>query len=107
MDPSLSRGLGGGGIVLISPMVDRLLYVIRLHFRATNNVAEYDKLINGLSITTELGVQRLYIHDDSELIVKQVMGESNCRDSCMVAYRQEVRKLEEKFDGFKLHHILW
>jgi hypothetical protein len=24
----------------------------------------------------------------------------------MAAYRQEVRKLEEKFDGFKLHHIL-
>jgi hypothetical protein len=25
----------------------------------------------------------------------------------MAAYRQEVRKLEEKLDGFKLHHILW
>jgi hypothetical protein len=25
----------------------------------------------------------------------------------MVAYRQEVRKLEEKFDGFELHHIIW
>jgi hypothetical protein len=34
------------------------------------------------------------------------MGESNCCDSRIVAYHQEVRKLEEKFDGFKLHHIL-
>jgi hypothetical protein len=34
------------------------------------------------------------------------MGESNYHDSCMVAYRQDVRKLEEKIDGFKLHHIL-
>jgi hypothetical protein len=25
----------------------------------------------------------------------------------MAAYRQEVRKFEEKFDGFELHHILW
>jgi hypothetical protein len=33
------------------------------------------------------------------------MGESNCHDSCMVAYCQEVRKFEEKFDGFELHHI--
>jgi hypothetical protein len=24
----------------------------------------------------------------------------------MVAYRQNVRKIEEKFDGFELHHIL-
>jgi hypothetical protein len=35
------------------------------------------------------------------------MGESNCCDSRMVAYRQEVRKLEDKFYGFELHHILW
>jgi hypothetical protein len=34
------------------------------------------------------------------------MGDSNCRGSRMVAYQQEVRRLEEKFDGFELHHIL-
>jgi hypothetical protein len=33
------------------------------------------------------------------------MGESNCCDSCMAAYGQEVRKLE-KFNGFELHYIL-
>jgi ribonuclease HI len=95
-----------GGIVLVSPKGDRLLYVIRLHFHLTNNMAEYEALINGLRITTELGVQRLYIHGDSELIVNQVMGESNYRNSHMAAYQQKVRKLEQKFIGFKLHHIL-
>jgi ribonuclease HI len=69
-------------------------------------VAEYKALVNGLCITTELRIQWLYIQGDSELIVNQVMGESNYRDSLMVAYQQEVRKLEEKFDGFELHHIL-
>jgi ribonuclease HI len=69
-------------------------------------VAEYEALVNGLRITTELRIQWLYIQGDSELIVNQVMGESNYRDSLMVAYQQEVRKLEEKFDGFELHHIL-
>jgi hypothetical protein len=34
------------------------------------------------------------------------MGESNYRDSLMAAYLQEVRNLEEKFNGFELHHIL-
>jgi hypothetical protein len=48
---------------------------------------------------------QLYIREDSELIINQVMGESNYRDSRMAAYRQEVRRLEEKFDGFELHHI--
>jgi ribonuclease HI len=105
-DESFTLNGAEGGIVLISPKGERDLYVIRLHFCATNNVADYEALINGLRITTELRVQWLYIHGDSELVINQVMGESNCHDSRMVAYQQEVRKLEEKFDGFKLHHIL-
>jgi ribonuclease HI len=97
--------MGQGGIILISPNGDRLLYVIQLHFGATNNVAAYEAVVNGLHITAELGVQWLYIRGDFELIVNQAMGESNCHDPCMVAYRQNVRKIEEKFDGFELHHI--
>jgi hypothetical protein len=46
-----------GGIVLISHMGDRFLYVIRLHFHMTNNMAEYEALINGLRIAAELGVE--------------------------------------------------
>jgi ribonuclease HI len=105
-DGSFTLNDAGGGVVLISPKGDRLLYVIRLHFYATNNVAEYEALVNSLRITTELGIQRLYMQGDSEFIINQVMGELNCHDSCMAAYRQEVRRLEEKFDGFELHHIL-
>jgi ribonuclease HI len=92
--------------VLISPKGDQLLYVIRLHFHATNNMAEYEAMVNGLRIAAELRVQWLYIRGDSELIINQVMGESHCRDPCMAAYRQEVRRLEEKFDGFEIRHIL-
>jgi hypothetical protein len=38
--------------------------------------------------------------------VNQVMKESNCRDQCMAVYCREVCKLEDRFDGLKLHHIL-
>jgi hypothetical protein len=50
-----------GGVVLISPKGDRLLYVIRLHIHANNNVAVYEALVNGLCIATELRIQWLYI----------------------------------------------
>jgi ribonuclease HI len=69
-------------------------------------VAEYEALVNGMYITTELGVQRLYICGNSEFVVNQVIGESKCHNPCMVAYHQEVRKLEEKFNNFELHHVL-
>jgi ribonuclease HI len=55
-DGSFTLNGPGGGAVLISPKGDRLLYVIRLYFHATNNVADYDALVNGLRITAELGV---------------------------------------------------
>jgi len=34
------------------------------------------------------------------------MKELNCHDIKMAAYCQEVRQLEDKFDGLKLNHIL-
>jgi ribonuclease HI len=54
-DGSILRGVGGG-VVLISPKGDRLLYVIWLHFHTTNNVADYEALVNGLCIATELRI---------------------------------------------------
>jgi ribonuclease HI len=36
-------------------------YMVRLHFPASNNVAEYDALINALRIAIELGIRRLDI----------------------------------------------
>jgi ribonuclease HI len=47
---------GGAGVVLISPKGDRLLYVVRLHFYATNNEVDYEALVNGLHIAAEPGV---------------------------------------------------
>jgi ribonuclease HI len=55
-DGSFTLNGPGGGTVLISPKGDRLLYVVRLYFHTTNNVADYEALVNGLRITAELGV---------------------------------------------------
>jgi ribonuclease HI len=90
----------GRGLLFISP-----LYVLRLHFPASNNVAEYEALVNGLRITIELGVQRLDARGDSQLVINQVMKNSHCRDPKMEAYYDEVRRLEDKFYGLELNHI--
>ena len=79
--------------------------MIYLHFSALNNTVEYEALINRLCITIELGATRLYVHGDSELVVNQVMKESSCKSPLMIAYYQEVPKLEEKFQGIELHHV--
>ena len=66
-------------------------YIIRLHFPASNNMAEYEALLSGLRIAIELGVKCLDVRDDSQLIIDQVMKESSCHDPKMEAYCKAVR----------------
>ena len=43
--------------------------MVRLHFPASNNMAEYEALLSGLRITIELRIKRLDIWGDSQLII--------------------------------------
>jgi hypothetical protein len=45
---SVMKEGAGVGLVFISPLGMRMEYMVRLHFSASNNVAEYEALINGL-----------------------------------------------------------
>ena len=85
----------GVGLVFLSPVGIRMKYVTRIHFPASNNVAEYEALLHGLCIAVELGIRRLVVKGNSSLVVDQVMKE----------YFQAVRLLEEKFDGLELVDI--
>jgi ribonuclease HI len=69
-DRSLMKTGVGAGLLFISPLGVHLQYIIRVHFVASNNVAEYEALINGLRITTELGVRRLDVRGDSQIIIE-------------------------------------
>jgi ribonuclease HI len=104
-DGSLMKTGAGAGLLFISPIGKHLRYVLRLYFPASNNVAEYEALVNGLRITIELGVRRLDARGDSQLVIDQVTKNSHCRDRKMEAYCDEVRRLEDKFYGLELNHV--
>jgi hypothetical protein len=53
-----------------------------------------------------LGIKRLLVYDDSLLVVQQVNKEWDCNKETMDAYVQEVRKLENKFFGLEVHHVI-
>jgi hypothetical protein len=105
-DGSVMKEGAGVGLVFISPLGVRMEYMVRLHFPASNNTAEYEALINGLRIAVELGIKCLEIRGDSELVMGQVMKDKNCVDPKMEAYCQAVRDLKGKFHGLELHHVL-
>jgi ribonuclease HI len=104
-DRSLMKTGAGAGLLFISPLGKHLHYELRLHFSVSNNMAEYEALVNGLRIAIELGVRRLDARGDSQLVIDQVMKNSHCRDRKMEAYCDEVRRLEDKFYGLDLNHV--
>jgi ribonuclease HI/transposase InsO family protein len=104
-DGSLMKTGACASLLFISPLEKHVRYVIRLHFPVSNNVAEYEALVNGLRIVAELGVRCLDARGDSQLVIDQVMKNSHCRDRKMEAYCDEVWCLEDKFYGLELNHI--
>ena len=55
-DRSLMKKGTGAGLVFMSPLRVHMRYMVYLHFPSSNNVAEYEALINGLRIAIELGI---------------------------------------------------
>jgi ribonuclease HI len=63
-DRSYTLKGAGAGIMLITPEGDALKYAIQLNFPATNNIVEYDGLVNGVRLAKDLGIRRLLIMGD-------------------------------------------
>jgi ribonuclease HI len=63
---------------------------------ATNNVAEYRALVAGLRSAVERGVTELEVVSDSELLVKQMLGEYRIRNEALRALADEAEALARK-----------
>lgn len=69
---------------------------------ATNNEAEYAALERGLEVAGRLGFDRLEIHADSELAVKQITGAYDVRAPHLRERRVRVLELLEGFDDWSI-----
>ena len=65
---------------------------------ATNNVAEYRALVEGLRRALELGVQELEVVSDSELLVRQMTGEYKVKNETLRELNEEAETLARKLD---------
>ena len=79
-DGSATKKVGGAGVVLISPEGEMLKYAVRLQFLATNNEAEHEALLIGLSLGKALGAKNLIVQADSQLIMGQVKGDYEAKE---------------------------
>jgi ribonuclease HI len=104
-DGSVMKTGAGAGLLFVSPLGEHMQYAVLLHFPASNNMAEYEALLCGLKIAIKIGVKRLDMRGDSQLVIDQVMKNVSCHDDKMEAYCKAVRALEDKFYDIELNHV--
>ena len=77
------------GVVLVSPEGDAMRYMIQIDFTnptPTNNIAEYEGLLTGLRIAISLGIRRLLVKGDSEVVAQQTSKGYRAMNENMASY---------------------
>ena len=72
----------------------------------TNNVAEYEGLLEALRVAVNEGATELEVVSDSELLVKQMLGTYRVKHPNLVPLHQEARALTRRFRRFAIRHTL-
>ncbi|MDD1719759.1 MAG: ribonuclease HI family protein [Methanoregulaceae archaeon] len=65
--------------------------------QGTNNSAEYQAIIHGLSAAAAMSCDEIAVFSDSELVIRQILGEYAVRAPHLRGMLQEVRQLSARF----------
>ncbi|MGA8573872.1 MAG: ribonuclease HI family protein [Desulfobaccales bacterium] len=98
-------GLAGAGVVLVAP--DGQVHKQHHEFlgQTTNNVAEYRGLLLALKLARSLGINRIKVYSDSELLVRQINGSYRVRQPHLLALWREAQQELQKFESFEVSHV--
>ncbi|XP_027082589.1 uncharacterized protein [Coffea arabica] len=105
VDGSSNGDGSGAGVLLEGPQGEVCSYALRFGFPATNNEAEYEALIAGLQLARRLGAQQIHVRSDSQLVVRQVLGEYEAKGETMQRYLSKVHQLTGYFESFEIQRI--
>ncbi|KAK9943690.1 hypothetical protein M0R45_009291 [Rubus argutus] len=104
-DGSSTTTGGGAGVVLTSPDVESMALSFKLNFPCTNNVAEYEALIMGLSTAQEMGIRNLKVVGDSNLVLSQLNGDFALKEMALAPCRTVAEKLIGAFAQITMERI--
>lgn len=103
-----SRGNPGPasyGVVIRDPRGEIVAKLKKYIGRSTNNVAEYYGLIAALDYAQQHGIRALQVQSDSELLVRQMLGQYKVKSPELRPLYERARKMAQAFDSFKIEHL--
>lgn len=97
-------GDAGIGIIIIEQEKE-ILHISEYIGFTTNNVAEYFALIRGMIESLLLGIKKIKIFSDSELLVKQMKGSYKIKTSHLFPLFYLAKNLSKKFENMQIEYI--
>lgn len=73
--------------------------------RGTNNIAEYEAAIAGLSLALGMGATSATLHGDSQLILRQLGGSYKVRAAALQALHAQARALMAELGDVRLEWV--
>nr|XP_025678495.1 uncharacterized protein LOC112778389 [Arachis hypogaea] len=105
VDGSSNVTSGGAGVILESQNGVVIEQSVRYDFPVSNNQAEYEALLAGLTLASEVGAKILEVNTDSQVVSSQINGDYQTRDPLLQQYLAKVNKLKEEFDQIIIQHV--
>ncbi|XP_075645295.1 uncharacterized protein LOC142616301 [Castanea sativa] len=93
------------GVLLITLEGTHIPLVVKLNFKATNNMAKYEVCIARMEALLELGVIEAKVFVDSTLVIAQVQRLWKVKEEHLKPYEQYLEDLTKNFDRIEYTSI--
>ena len=80
-------------------------YGVQIKFPVTNNEEEYETILTGLRITQALRAKNALLRSDSQLVIGQVKGDLEAKETRMQRYLKPTNQLVSKFDRVEFAQV--
>src|ERR1700747_3353251 len=96
-------GSAGIGVIIDNPRGGKIR-IAKWVGHQDNNVAEYLALLEALQVAVALKASAIHVYSDSEVVVRQMKGEYNCRSPRLYSLHWICRKLTRSLI-FSISHV--
>jgi len=96
---------GGGGVLIDANGSTKISYAWGLGY-ASNNQAEFLALWQGINQALKLGITKINIAGDSKQVIDAINLNKSPKDMCLAQIYKKIRLLLDKFQGYKIYHVL-
>ena len=95
----------GVGAILTSPDGKSYPLTAKLYFDCTNNIAEYETCSMGVKMAYDLKIKKLQVYEDSLLVIHQLNGEWETRDSKLIPCNKYIQEIAQTFKSITFKHV--